>query len=562
MTTLTIGQSKQFATIASAVAASSDGDVLQIDAGTYTNDFATINTKITLQGVGGLAKLVATVAPPNGKGILVTNTDVTVDHLEFSGATVPDANGAGIRYQGGNLTVISSYFHDNQNGILANPDPAGSITIRNSEFSHNGAGDGYTHNLYAGAIGSLNIENSYFHDAVVGHEIKSRAFNTTITNSRIAQGPNGNGSYSIDLPNGGHAVLSNNIIEQGPRSENPVIVAFGEEGSLHANTSLEMITNTILNDLASSSAKLLWNATSVSASLTGNSVFGLTALQYGSGPITVSGMTVLAVEPALDTSSPWASAPAPAPTPVSAPVLPSPLFAKILIGSNRSDTFVGSGGDDRIEGGGGNDKLTGGTGADTFVLSPGGASDTITDFQGGVDKLLFQGVAASQIKMTVMLGGLQLTYGKDKVLLSGVYTIDKADILNGPSSFIGNTGANTLDASTASGPASLRGFEGGDTLLGSVSGDWLDGGTGNDVLTGGGGADNFVFRQGDGQDRIVDFTAGVDHIYLNGINPSTMVASWATVSGVAGIQLGYGTAGDTLFLAGLQGFLTGDLIFA
>jgi pectin methylesterase-like acyl-CoA thioesterase len=52
LSTLTVGQGKQFATIAAAIAASRDGDLVAIDAGTYTNDFATITTKITLQGVG------------------------------------------------------------------------------------------------------------------------------------------------------------------------------------------------------------------------------------------------------------------------------------------------------------------------------------------------------------------------------------------------------------------------------------------------------------------------------------------------------------------------------
>ena len=59
-------------TISAAVAASHDGDVIAVQAGTYANDFATISTDITLHGVGGMANFVATVAPPNGKGILVT----------------------------------------------------------------------------------------------------------------------------------------------------------------------------------------------------------------------------------------------------------------------------------------------------------------------------------------------------------------------------------------------------------------------------------------------------------------------------------------------------------
>src|SRR3954447_24797483 len=103
MTTLTVGVGQQYKTLASAIGASHDGDVLKVQAGTYTNDFAEITHKITIEAMGGMAKLVATGAIPNGKAILITDTDVKLDHIEFAGATVKDGNGAGIRYQGGNL---------------------------------------------------------------------------------------------------------------------------------------------------------------------------------------------------------------------------------------------------------------------------------------------------------------------------------------------------------------------------------------------------------------------------------------------------------------------------
>ncbi len=308
MSTLTVGTGQQYTTLASAIGASHDGDLLQVQAGTYTNDFATINTRITIQGVGGMAKFVATTAIPNGKAILITNADVTIDHLEFAGATVTDGNGAGIRYQAGKLAVTNSYFHDNQNGILGAASAGGTISISTSEFSHNGSGTGYTHNIYVGDIASLTIDHSYFHDAVVGHEIKSRAETTTITNSRIQDGPAGTASYSIDLPNAGNATIQNNVIEQGPNSQNPAIIAYGEEGGVYSGSALLVSGNTVLNDLASSSASAVWNATStVSASVTGNSFYGLSSSQILKGPGTVSGSTMLTSEPALDTSSPITS---------------------------------------------------------------------------------------------------------------------------------------------------------------------------------------------------------------------------------------------------------------
>ena len=354
MTTLTVGAGQKFSTISAAVAASHDGDTVQVQAGTYVNDFAAVNTKITIQGVGGMAHLVATIPPPDGKSILTINTDVTLDHLEFSGAAVADRNGAGVRYQGGNLTVTNSYFHDNENGILGNASPTGTVTIRSSEFAHNGEGSGSTHNIYIGDVASLTIDGSYFHDAVVGHEIKSRAENTTITNSRIQDGPNATSSYSIDAPNGGNVLIQGNVIQQGPASQNPAIIAFGEEGNVHAGSVLNVTGNTILNDLQSPSLAAVWNASSAPATATNNRLYGVPAAQVTRGSVAVSGSTVLATEPALVTTSPWtatvstpASIPVPTPTtPVPAPVptptpVPTPARTDSLVLNLSEDAYQG-----------------------------------------------------------------------------------------------------------------------------------------------------------------------------------------------------------------------------
>src|ERR1700676_4678379 len=92
MATLTVGFGEQFSTIAAAVAASVDGDVVEVAAGTYTNDFSEITTRITIEGVGGMVPIVATDPPPNGKAILTTDTDVTLINFELSGAAVSEGN--------------------------------------------------------------------------------------------------------------------------------------------------------------------------------------------------------------------------------------------------------------------------------------------------------------------------------------------------------------------------------------------------------------------------------------------------------------------------------------
>jgi hypothetical protein len=303
VTTLTVGQGQQYSTISAAVAASHDGDVVQVQAGTYTNDFITVNSKITLQGVGGMVNLVATTSVPNDKGIIVTNNDLTIDHFEISGAKGPSGNDAGIRYQQGNLTITNSYIHNNQDGLLANPNANGTITIDHSEFAFNGIGDGYTHNIYVNEVGKLTITNSYFHDADSGHEIKSRALVTDISNTRIYDN-NSDTSYSVDLPNGGDATLSNNIIEQGRKAANPTIVAYGEEGSLKASNSLTMTNNVVVNDLGKGT--VLWDASGTPATVSGTQIWGAATMVNGSG-VSVSGTTTLSSHPTLDTSHPWST---------------------------------------------------------------------------------------------------------------------------------------------------------------------------------------------------------------------------------------------------------------
>ena len=314
MATLTVGSGQYYTTIAAAVAAAQDGDTVQVQAGTYVNDFAHVATRITLQAVGGLVSLVATVSPPNGKAILDTYADTVVDGFSFSGAAVPDNNGAGIRSNAGDLTVRNSVFANNQEGILATSGPDTTVTITGSEFGYNGAGDGYSHNLYVGAIKALVIDNSYFHDANVGHEVKSRALSTTITNSRIIDGPASTASYSVDLPNGGVASIRNTVIEKGPNAQNQTIVHFGGESAPYAGSSLLMTGNTIVNDRATVTG--LNNAAGSPVIFAGNTLFGVLQEQFGA----TSGNTVVATRPALDLSTravaPVVPPPAAAPTPV------------------------------------------------------------------------------------------------------------------------------------------------------------------------------------------------------------------------------------------------------
>ncbi|WP_210650368.1 right-handed parallel beta-helix repeat-containing protein [Nocardioides sp. SYSU D00065] len=243
-----VGPQRELATPSAAAAVARDGDTVLIDPGTYSGDVATwTQDDLTLRGDGGRAHLRADGRDAQGKAIWVVAGDrTTVDRIEFSGAAVPDRNGAGIRQEGTDLTVTRSWFHHNENGILTGADPDSDVVVRDSRFFANGAGDGYSHNLYVGAVRSLTVVGSWLSDADTGHELKSRAARNTIVANRISDGDS-TASYSIDLPEGGRSLVAGNVLVQGPRSENPALVAYGAEGLTHRSCTLWIVHNTFVN---------------------------------------------------------------------------------------------------------------------------------------------------------------------------------------------------------------------------------------------------------------------------------------------------------------------------
>jgi hypothetical protein len=130
---------------------------------------------LTLRGIGGRARIDAAQKNYGGKAIwVISGNDTTVENIEFSGATVPDQNGAGIRQEGSNLTVRGCYFHDNEDGILTGSGANSQIVIEFSEFANNGFGDGFSHNMYIGNVGRFTLRYSYSHDSKIGHLVKLR----------------------------------------------------------------------------------------------------------------------------------------------------------------------------------------------------------------------------------------------------------------------------------------------------------------------------------------------------------------------------------------------------
>lgn len=252
-----VGPTRQYKKPSDVVSLVKSGDVVEIDAATYACDVGLkwAASFLTLRGVGGRPLLDATrCSIPGGKGIwnpMYNMGNLIVDNIEFKGASVADANGAGIRYDGsGYLYITNSYFHNNQNGVLITPNASSAdVVIDRSEFARNGAGDGYSHNMYiSGNTRSFVLRFSYTHDAHIGHEVKSRAKTNYILYNRIATEKNGDSSYNIDFPNGGLTYVIGNVIHQGAKSPNYSIGAYSGENGPHPIQKIYLAHNTIVNE--------------------------------------------------------------------------------------------------------------------------------------------------------------------------------------------------------------------------------------------------------------------------------------------------------------------------
>jgi hypothetical protein len=292
-----VGPTRQFKKPSDVMTLVKDGDVVEIDAATYTCDTSVKwqANYLTLRGVGGRPIMDSTgCSISGGKGIwnpMYMVNSMIVDNIEFMGAKVGDRNGAGIRFDGtGYLYITRSYFHDNENGVLLTPGTLADIVIDHSEFSKNGAGDGYTHNMYiSGATNSFVLRYSYSHDAHIGHEVKSRALTNYILYSRLSDEINGDSSYTIDLPQGGLSYIIGNVIQQGKNSPNYAIISYSAEGTHNPIQKVYISHNTIVNvgiSPASARAVNLYDNNLTEAVMANNLIVGINAANIVGGAST------------------------------------------------------------------------------------------------------------------------------------------------------------------------------------------------------------------------------------------------------------------------------------
>ena len=282
---LEVGPDKPFKQPSEAIAAAESGDDVRIVGGQYFDCAIVKQDNLTIEGIGPDAVLTDKTCA--GKAILVIDgKNVTVRNLTLQRARVPDRNGAGVRAEGGDLTVENTRFINNENGILSADNPSATFRITGSSFIGNGHCDGScAHGLYIGHAKLLHVDHTRFFDTHVAHNIKSRALRTEIFDCDIEDGPEGTSSYLIEAANGGTLIVERNKMEKGKLTQNQGnTIMIGSEGVTQATEQIIIRDNNFTND-QNRSTTFVTNRTATPAELSGNVFKGQVRPLEGDGTV-------------------------------------------------------------------------------------------------------------------------------------------------------------------------------------------------------------------------------------------------------------------------------------
>lgn len=284
--TLLVGATREFKQPSEAIRAAGNGDRIVIDAGEYFDCAVVAASNLVIEGATPDASAMMTDKTCQGKAILVTTgANITLRNLTLARARVPDMNGAGIRAEGRDLTVERVRFVNNQNGILAAPNPDSTILIRESEFLRNGYCSPCAHGIYVNALKLLRVERSRFAETRQAHHLKSRAARTEVIGCEMRDGDTGTASYHIDIPNGGSVVVRDTVMQKGPKAENhTTAISIGAEGVTQPTREITIENNTLINT-GDYDTFLVVNLTATEAKLRGNKLTGRAQPLKGDGEV-------------------------------------------------------------------------------------------------------------------------------------------------------------------------------------------------------------------------------------------------------------------------------------
>jgi Ca2+-binding RTX toxin-like protein len=207
------------------------------------------------------------------------------------------------------------------------------------------------------------------------------------------------------------------------------------------------------------------------------------------------------------------------------------LLAQAVTDGN--DVINGFNTNDAIRGGKGDDTLSGGAGDDTYNYARGDGNDTIIEGAAGnfstIDRLTLQGIDPAAVSLVRNGNDLTLMIAESSAGAGdGGSILLKAELDDFFSQGVENI---AFDDGTRWTQADLRvkllaqaSTTGNDVINAFNTNDIIRGGPGNDTMSGGPGDDTYNYARGDGNDVIIEGTAGnfstFDTLNLEAINPA------------------------------------------
>ena len=278
---LEVGEGGAYARPSEAVKAAQDGDTIHIAQGEFFDCISTRLNHLTIIGSGPDTTL--TDRACDDKGIIVLDgDDVTISALTLTRARVPDGNGAGIRAEGGNLTLDHVQLINNQVGLLATMHPGAQLSIAHSYFGDNGACHARS---CQGAIAVGDTTSRFeLHESIVhathgGHAITSAAAATVIVRSKIDDGETGSSGYLLLVQ--GDLDMRGAVLEKGPLTSN-TDAAVHAEAPWGRDVKLSLRRNHF-TDNSGDHAALLRNWTSSDAEMIDNQLDGTDISETSNG---------------------------------------------------------------------------------------------------------------------------------------------------------------------------------------------------------------------------------------------------------------------------------------
>ncbi len=481
-----------------------------------------VNREVTIASASASERAEFIAGFDIAKGIFVTGAgaDVTFERIGFYdtrinfGYQAGNANYAGIRAEGGDITVLGSAFGNTFNAIKGN---GGVLYVANSSFVDNGSinGAGQEHHIYweGDAVG---IEASLFDNSGYGHAIKTVTYDYThILGNTITDGPNA--APPIDIGGGGDLLIRDNTITKLTASTNGYIIQYDTVRQDGVAGSIRIEGNTITSTsdpYGYATTKLLKNLSETTAIVADNDISGNfeANLLFGDASFVGNRIDGVAVR-----DIGWRG---------NANLLTAgddELFLAGMTGNRDGEVWQaidGGAGDDVIVGSPDLDILIGGPGND--ILAGGEGDDWL--FGGDGDDVLFAGSATPG---TYRHDNLHGGAGNDFLTVGPMATGTRAFVY-----MDGGDGDDILDARRADFFA-LIGGEGNDILLGSQlpTDSWsqINGGPGDDIALSGNGYTHYLFG-GSGTDTLVylgshgtdfELTANGDgSISITGLTPA------------------------------------------